>query len=290
VRSNEDPERRLDGRVAVVTGAGRGLGRAHALALAAMGASVLVNDLGSDLRGRGANRGEADAVVAEISACGGTAKADHHDVASIGGGRAVVEAAIGAFERVDIVVNNAGFADGSGTIEQPIEPELDAQLNVHLRAALGSMSAAFPGMRERGYGRIINTVSEVALDARFAGPLAYGAAKAALWSATLAAAAQGQPHGITVNAISPAARTRINAELLDEGFRDGASKGLDLAPGHVAAVVAYLASPAAADITGRVLHVAGGAIREYQTRRNEATDLVARLISVTKDADRRSGD
>jgi NAD(P)-dependent dehydrogenase (short-subunit alcohol dehydrogenase family) len=141
------------------------------------------------------------------------------------------------------------------------------------------MSAAFPGMRERGYGRIINTVAEVALDVRFAGPLAYGVAKAALWSATLAAAAEGRAHGITVNAISPGARTRMNAELLDGGFRDGASGALDLAPEHVAAVVAYLASPAAADITGRVLHVAGGAIREYETRRTASTDLVARLLA-----------
>ena len=113
--------------------------------------------------------------------------------------------------------------------------------------------------------------------------------KAALWSATLAAAAEGHPHGITVNAISPGARTRMNAEVLDEGFRDGASTALDLAPDHVAAVVAYLASPAAADITGRVLHVAGGAIREYETRRTGGTDLVARMVSATADAARRSG-
>jgi NAD(P)-dependent dehydrogenase (short-subunit alcohol dehydrogenase family) len=282
--------KRLDGRVAVVTGGGRGLGRAHALALAGAGASVMVNDPGTDLDGRGSDRGPADAVIAEIAARGGTAIADHQDVASIEGGRAVVHTALAAFDRVDIVVNNAGFAAGGGTIEEPIQPEIDALLDVHLKAALGTMSAAFPVMRERGYGRIINTVSEVALDARFAGPLAYGAAKAALWSATLAAAAAGRPHGITVNAISPGARTRMNAELLDEGFRDGASALLDLAPDHVAAVVAYLASPAAGDITGRVLHVAGGAIREYDTRRTGGTDLVARLLSATRDAGRRSGD
>ena len=287
MRPTEDPKP-LDGRVAVVTGGGRGLGRAHARALADVGASVLVNDLGTDLDGRGADRGPADTVVAEITAQGGTAIANDDDVASIDGGRAVVSAAMAAFDRVDIVVNNAGFAAGGGTIEEPIEAELDALLDVHLRAALGTMSAAFPIMRERGYGRIINTVSEVALDARFAGPLAYGAAKAALWSATLAAAAEGHPHGITVNAISPGARTRMNADLLDEGFRDRAPAELDLAPDHVAAVVAYLASPAAGDITGRVLHVAGGAIREYETRRSGSTDLVARLLSVTADAGRRS--
>ena len=261
---------------------------AHASALAEAGASVLVNDLGTDLDGHGADRGPVDSVVAEITARGGTAMPDYHDIASIQGGRAVVHAAIAAFDRIDIVVNNAGFAAGGGTIEEIVEPELDALLDVHLRAALGTMGAAFPVMRERGYGRIINTVSEVALDARFAGPLAYGAAKAALWSVTLAAAAEGQPHGITVNAISPGARTRMNEELLDDGFRDGASADLDLAPAHVAAVVAYLASPAAGDITGRVLHVAGGAIREYETRRSGTTELVERLLSVTTDADLRS--
>jgi NAD(P)-dependent dehydrogenase (short-subunit alcohol dehydrogenase family) len=121
-------------------------------------------------------------------------------------------------------------------------------------------------------------VSEVALDARLAGALAYGIAKAALWSATLSAAEQERGHGITVNAISPGARTRMNADFLDAGLRDGGSNALDLAPEHVAAVVAYLSSPEAADITGRILHVAGGAIREYETRRSATTELVERLV------------
>jgi NAD(P)-dependent dehydrogenase (short-subunit alcohol dehydrogenase family) len=268
---------RLDGRVAVVTGAGRGLGRAHARALAARGASVLVNDLGTGVDGRGASHGPADAVATEITRAGGLAVADYRDVASIEGGRAVVAAAVAAFGRVDVVVNNAGFAAGGGSIEMPVFAELEALFAVHLHGALGTMSGAFPVMQAHGYGRIVNTVSEVALDARFAGPLGYGAAKASLWSATLAAAVAGREHGITVNAVSPGARTRLNADLLDAGFRDGASAELDLAPEHVAAVVAYLASPAAGDITGRVLHVAGHAIREYETRRGASTGLVARI-------------
>jgi NAD(P)-dependent dehydrogenase (short-subunit alcohol dehydrogenase family) len=261
----DDPTR-LDGRVALVTGAGRGLGRTHALALAARGAAVMVNDLGTDLDGRGASAEPADAVVAEIEASGGQAAADHTDVASLAGGRAAVDATVALFGRVDIVANNAGVAAG----------ELDALLDVHLKGALGTMDAALPVMQANGYGRIVNTVSEVALDARFAGPLAYGVAKAALWSATLSVAAEAPP-GITVNAISPGARTRMNAAVLDTGFRGGASDELDLAPEHVAAVVAYLASPAAGDITGRVIHAAGGALREYETRRSADTALVRRL-------------
>jgi NAD(P)-dependent dehydrogenase (short-subunit alcohol dehydrogenase family) len=200
-----------------------------------------------------------------------------------------VDAAVTTFGRVDIIVNNAGFALGGGTAEAPFEPDLDALIAVHLKGALGTMSAGIPRMRVQGYGRVLNTVSEVALDARFAGTLAYGIAKAALWSATLSAAEQERGHGITVNAISPGARTRMNADLLDAGFRDQAglrddgSGALDLAPEHVAAVVAYLSSPEAGDITGRVLHVAGGAIREYETRRSATTALVERLARVVHD-------
>jgi NAD(P)-dependent dehydrogenase (short-subunit alcohol dehydrogenase family) len=137
-------------------------------------------------------------------------------------------------------------------------------------------------MRANGYGRIVNTVSEVALDTRFAGPLGYGLAKAALWSATLSAAEEGRPYGITVNAISPGARTRMSAGALDHGFREGASAELDLAPEHVAAAVAYLATPAAGDITGRVFHVAAGAVREYESRRHAGTELAERIAKAVR--------
>jgi len=265
-------------RVALVTGAGRGLGRAHALALAAHGCAVVVNDLGTDVQGGGHDDSPAKAVVAEIEAMGGRAVADATDVASIAGGRAAVAAAIEAFGRIDILVNNAGFALGGGEVESPVDDELDALLAVHYKAALGTMSAAFPDMRTRGWGRVINTVSEVAVDARFAGSLGYGAAKAAVWSATLSAAVAGAPYGITVNAISPGARTRMNADLLDAGFRDGNGPA-DLSPEHVARVVAYLASDAAGDITGRIIHAAGGAVREYTTTRTSRSPLVERLAA-----------
>ena len=172
-----------------------------------------------------------------------------------------------------------GFASGGGTIDAPVGAEIDALLAVHFTAAVGTMSAAFPHMASRGWGRIVNTVSEVALDPRFEAGLGYSVAKAAVWSATLVAARQGAPHGITVNAISPGARTRMNADLLDAGFRDGASGALDLDPMHVARVVAFLVSDGAADVNGRILHVAGPAVREYSTGRTSQTDLVRRVDS-----------
>jgi NAD(P)-dependent dehydrogenase (short-subunit alcohol dehydrogenase family) len=268
----------LDGRVALVTGAGRGLGRAHAVALAERGAAVVVNDIGAALDGSGRDDAPAAGVVAEIRAAGGQAVADRTDVASVAGGARAVANTMGAFGRIDILVNNAGFAHGGGDIDDPVDAELDALLAVHYKAAVGTMSAAFADMRTRRWGRIINTVSEVALDARMAGPLGYGVAKAALWSATLSAARAGADHGITVNAVSPGARTRINDDLLDAGFRDQPTS-LDLRPDHVARVVAYLASDEAGDITGRIIHAAGGTVREYTTTRTSRSDLVARLRS-----------
>jgi NAD(P)-dependent dehydrogenase (short-subunit alcohol dehydrogenase family) len=238
---------------------------------------VVVNDLGVDLDGRGDDAEPARAVVAEIEQAGGEAVADTTNVASMAGGRDAVAAALDAFGRIDVVVNNAGFASGGGTVDAPVEAELDALFAVHFTASVATTSAAVPTMRDQGYGRIVNTVSEVALDARFDGSLGYGAAKAAVWSATLHAARALAHTGITVNAISPGARTRMSAPVLDAGFRDDASAALDLRPEHVARVVAYLASEEAGDITGRVIHAAGGAVREYTTRRSARSELVERL-------------
>jgi NAD(P)-dependent dehydrogenase (short-subunit alcohol dehydrogenase family) len=260
-----------------VTGAGRGIGRAHALALARLGAAVVVNDIGARLDGTGRDESVAAVVADEITGSGGLASADTTDIASVAGGRSAVGTVLERYGRIDILVNNAGFATGGGTVETPEESGLDALLAVHLLGALGTMSAAFPDMQGRRWGRIINTVSEVALDGRFAGSLGYGAAKAALWSATLTAAVEGAPHGITVNAVSPGARTRLNEELLDAGFRVGTSAALDLDPHYVANVVGYMVSETAADVTGRIVHVAGPEIREYSTRRTSRSPLVQRI-------------
>jgi NAD(P)-dependent dehydrogenase (short-subunit alcohol dehydrogenase family) len=267
----------LEGRVALVTGAGRGIGRAHSLALSRHGATVVANDIGAGLDGNGRDGAVAAAVVAEIEQLGGRAFADTTDVASVSGGRSAVHATVDRCGRIDILVNNAGFAHGGGTLDDPDEAGILALFEVHLMAAIGTMSAALADMQSRGRGRIINTVSEVALDNRFPGSLGYSTAKAALWSATLIAAAEGAPKGITVNAISPGARTRMNETLVDSGFRAGRSRLLDLDPAHVARLVAYLASDEAADISGRIIHAAGGQIREYTTTRTADSDLVRRI-------------
>lgn len=269
----------LEGKVALVTGAGRGLGRSHALALAAAGATVVVNDLGSALDGSGRDAGPASTVAAEVRAAGGHATVDLDDVASIEGARRVVEGVIARHGRIDILVNNAGFAHGGGTVAEPVEAELDALLAVHLKAAVGTMAAALPDMARRGWGRIVNTVSEAALDPRFVASLGYGAAKAALWSATLVAAAEAAPLGVTVNAVSPGARTRMNADLLDAGLR-AAPDALDLDPRHVSALIVHLASEPAGDITGRIIHAAGGQVREYRTTRSGRSELAERLQRV----------
>jgi NAD(P)-dependent dehydrogenase (short-subunit alcohol dehydrogenase family) len=211
----------LAGRIALVTGAGRGIGRAHALALSGHGATVVVNDIGAGLDGRGQDESVAAAVVAEIEQLGGRAFADTTDVASVAGGRRAVDATVDRCGRIDILVNNAGFAHGGGNLDEPDEAGILALFEVHLMAAIGTMSASLADMQSRGWGRIINTVSEVALDNRFPGSLGYSTAKAALWSATLCAAAEGAPRGVTVNAISPGARTRMNETLVDSGFRAG---------------------------------------------------------------------
>ncbi|MCU1365937.1 MAG: putative short-chain type dehydrogenase/reductase [Ilumatobacteraceae bacterium] len=260
-------------RVALITGAGRGIGRAHALTLSAKGFAVVVNDIGAALDGTGRDDSPARQVVAEIEAAGGRAVADPTDVGSVAGGRAAVAAAIERFGRIDVVVNNAGFAHGGGDLGAPDQDELEALIGVHFMAAVGTMSAAIADMRTRHWGRIVNTVSEVALDTRMPGSLGYGAAKAAVWSATITAARDASQYGITVNAVSPGARTRMNADLL--GALGSAT--IDLDPRHVAAVVAHLVAEEAGDITGRIIHAAGGELREYTTNRSSRTELVARL-------------
>jgi NAD(P)-dependent dehydrogenase (short-subunit alcohol dehydrogenase family) len=218
--------------------------------------------------------------VEAITGTGGRAIADGSNLGSIEGGQRAVQTTIDAFGRIDIVVNNAGIPGGGGGLDHPVGSELDLLFGVHYRGPIGTMSAAVPFMRERGFGRIVNTVSEVALDARTASGFGYGAAKAALWSATLGVANEVAADGITVNAVSPGARTRMNADLLDHGFRGGASNQLDLNPEHVARVVVYLCLPEAGDITGRIIHAAAGAVREYSTVRTSRSELVDRIQAV----------
>jgi NAD(P)-dependent dehydrogenase (short-subunit alcohol dehydrogenase family) len=263
---------RLEGRVALVTGAGRGLGAAHARTLAALGAAVVINDVGASLDGSVSGEPVAQEVVRTIEAAGGRAIADASDISTFSGAAAAVQAAVDGFGRLDILVNNAGIS-AAGGVEDVDEEVLHRLLGVHVVGSVGTTRAAFPVMRAQGHGRIVNTISEAALDVRLPSGPAYATAKAAIWGLTMSSAREGVPHGITVNAISPGAATRMSADLLSSGH----STGLDLAPEHVSRVVAALVSDAAGDITGAVVHAAAGQIREYVLRRTAGTELVTRL-------------
>jgi NAD(P)-dependent dehydrogenase (short-subunit alcohol dehydrogenase family) len=234
-------ELRFDGRVAVVTGAGRGIGRAYALLLAARGASVVVNDLGGSIEGGGADGGPAADVVAEIEAAGGSAVADAGDVSTPSGGAGLVQAAIDAFGRIDVVVNNAGIMRWAG-FPGLDAADLDAHLAVHLGGTFHTMKAAWPHLAEQGYGRIVNTTSTGVLG--LPANTAYAAAKGGVVGLTRSAAVTGRKLGITANLIAPAASTRMGGE-----------GGPDMPPELVAPMVAYLAHEGC-PVTGEV-YVAG---------------------------------
>jgi NAD(P)-dependent dehydrogenase (short-subunit alcohol dehydrogenase family) len=202
---NATPDFRFDGRVAVVTGAGRGLGRAHALLLAERGAKVVVNDLGGAKEGDGSDAGPANDVVREITGAGGTACADTNNVGTEAGCHALVDTAVREFGRVDIVVNNAGISRFATFPEADAE-NLERTLDVHLRGTWHTTRAAWPHMVEQGYGRVITTTST----GMFGLPdnLAYATAKGALIGFTRSLATEAASHGILVNCIAPNAITR----------------------------------------------------------------------------------
>ena len=239
----------LDGKVAVVTGAGRGLGRAHATALANAGASVLVNDVDGDA---------AAAVVVQIAADGGAAAADLTDLGTMAGARAVIDTAVAAFGTVDVLLNNAGISERQ-LLDELDEAVLDRHLAVHLKATIATTQAAFPVMRAAGGGRIVNTVSGAGLRPEHPGTTSYACAKAAVYAATLVAAAEGAPHRIRVNAVSPLAVTPMSAAFFE---RTDPSRAATLTADRVSEVVVFLASDLSGDLTGRVLRVEGGHVRE----------------------------
>ncbi len=241
---------RFDGRVAIITGAGGGLGRSHALELARRGAQVLVNDLGGALDGSGSSLSAADRVVDEITTLGGIAAANHDSVATPEGGQAIVKAAIDAFGRVDILVNNAGILRDKA-FHKMDDAMIQSVIDVHLKGALYVSQPAYRLMREQGYGRIVNTSSASGLFGNF-GQANYGAAKAGLAGLTRVLALEGASHGIKVNAIAPIAATRMTEDILG-ALADKVS------PGSVSPLVAYLAHEECA-VTGHVYSVAGGRI------------------------------
>lgn len=253
-----------EGRVAIVTGAGRGLGREHALELARQGAKVVVNDLGAAADGVGASSGPADEVVALIEQMGGAAVANGDDVADFEGARRMVRQAIETFGGLDVLVNNAGFLRDRMLVNTS-EEEWDAVVRVHLKghfAPLRHAGAYWRAEAKEGRtraARVINTSSGAGLQGSV-GQATYSAAKAGIAGLTLVAAHELARYGVTVNALAPAARTRMTEGAFAETMA-APDSGFDaMHPANVAPVVAWLASEDSADVTGRVIEVEGGKI------------------------------
>jgi len=250
---------RLETKVAIVTGAGGGLGRAYALALAQAGAPVVVNDVGATLEGGEASDPAAGSVVREIRAAGGRALSIIESVTDPLGVRRMFQEAIAAFGGVDILVNNAGIVRSRAIVDMS-DDDFDAVVAVHLRGTFLCTREALRGMRASGRGgRIINTTSGRAYYGHSPGTANYAAAKGGIISLTGVTAAEGKEFGVTCNAVSPLARTRMSAEYL-AGDEDPA-----LDPSAVAPLVVFLASAEAAAITGEVFRAARGEISVVRT-------------------------
>lgn len=275
-------EAALQGRVALVTGAGRGIGAAHAVALAAAGAAVMVNDSGVDPWGRHPDCDVADRVASHIRSAGGQAIADYGDIADFNSADAVVARTVADLGRIDILINNAGIIGTRADLETITQDDLERMLAVHVIGSTGTIRAAFPFMRDKGFGRIINTTSEAALSTELAAGTAYAAAKAAVWGITMAAARHAAGSGVTVNAISPGAHTRMSAGFLDAA---GIPSSLDLSPSRIAPVAVALCRDDAADINGRVVHTAGGHVREYLLSRVDDSDVARTLVAAIRSQD-----
>ena len=256
----------LDGRIAIVTGAGRGIGREHALELARQGARVVVNDFGVSLAGEKQDS-PADEVVAEIVAMGGEAVANGADVADFEQAAAMVQQAIDTFGGLDILVNNAGFVRDRMLVNTS-EEEWDAVIRVHLKghfAPLRHAGAYWRAEAKEGrqrQARVINTSSGAGLQGSI-GQATYSAAKAGIAGLTLVAAAELGRYGATVNAIAPVARTRMTVDAFPDMMAGtgGTADAFDaMDPANNSPIVAWLASADAADVTGRVIEIEGGRI------------------------------
>jgi NAD(P)-dependent dehydrogenase (short-subunit alcohol dehydrogenase family) len=238
----------FDGKVAIITGAGGGLGRSHALELAKRGALIVVNDLGGSVDGQGGSHTAAQQVVDEIKAAGGEAVPNYDSVATAEGGENIVKTAVDAFGKVDIIINNAGILRDASFKNQT--PEMvDPVLDVHLKGAFNVTRPAWQLMRDQGYGRVVNTASGAGVFGNF-GQANYGAAKMGLVGLTRVLAVEGAKNNIKVNAIAPVAKTRMTEDLLGP-IADG------LGPEFVTPVVAFLAHESC-PVTGEVYTLGGG--------------------------------
>ncbi len=265
----------LKGRVAVVTGSGKGLGRAEAIGLAAQGAAVVVNDLGATIDGSGSSRGPADEVVIEIEKAGGKAVASYASVATVDGAESIIKTAVDSFGRIDVLVNNAGF-----TIDRMIynvaDEEWDAVIKTNLYGTFYCARAACRVMRKQGYGRIVNTSSHSGLGNM--GQASYSSAKEGIVGLTRTVAYDMGRYGVTCNAIRPVAGTRGIKEMVEKkGLKEAWAKiwGDDAAenkikqmlevnlPEDVANLVVYLASEKADNVNGCIFEVWHGHIGIY---------------------------
>jgi len=252
----------LTGKVAIVTGAGRGIGRAHALALAAAGAKVVVNDLGAAVSGEGADLSPAEQVAEEIRDAGGEAVANGENVADFAGAERMVQHALDAFGRLDILVNNAGILRDRMLVNMT-EAEWDAVIAVHLKGHFAPTRHAAAYWRKRAKAgeklraRVINTSSPSGVFGNV-GQANYGAAKAGIAGFTIIVAQELQRYGVTVNCLAPNARTRMTEETFDMGERPEGWDPLD--PANVATVAVALCADEAQHVTGQVFHIWGGAV------------------------------
>ncbi|MEV4368895.1 MULTISPECIES: SDR family oxidoreductase [unclassified Nonomuraea] len=252
------------GRVVIVTGAGRGIGRQHALEFARQGARVVVNDLGTARDGGGASAGPAHEVVAEIEALGGRAVANCDDVSDWAGAARLVKTAVSAYGRLDVLVNNAGFLRDRMLVSMT-EQDWDDVVRVHLKGHFLPLRHAAAYWRERSKageevsGRVVNTSSGAGLLGSV-GQAGYSAAKAGIAALTQVAAAELARYGVTVNAIAPAARTRMTEEVFAATMARPQDGFDPMDPANVAPLVVWLGSAASAHVTGRVFEVEGGTI------------------------------
>lgn len=241
----------FDGKVAIITGAGGGLGRQHALLLASRGALVVVNDLGGALDGSGSDKGAAQKVVDEIVALGGVAVADTNSVSTPEGGAAIVKSAVDAYGRVDIVINNAGILRDKSF--HNMTPDLmNPVFDVHLKGAFHVTQPAFVLMREQGYGRIISTSSAAGVFGNF-GQANYGAAKMGLVGFMRVLAVEGAKYNIKANSIAPLALTRMTESLFSGAMAE------KLQPELISPIVAFLAHEDC-PVSGEVYSVGGGRV------------------------------
>lgn len=259
---------KLKGRNAVVTGAGRGIGRAVALLLAEEGANVVVNDPGVNVDGSGHDAGPADQVVSEIKRAGGNAVANYDSVADAAGGENMVKQCVDAFGRIDILINVAGILRDR-MIFNMTEEEWDAVIGVHLKGHFNTIKPASILMRQQRYGRIVNFSSISGLRG-ISGQANYGAAKAGIAGLTRVVARDLGRYGVTCNAIAPGAQTRMTATVPDAARQMRAQRGdapaqsqvrvVEPTPEHVAPMTVWLCTNDAWNVNGKIFHVAGGSV------------------------------